>query len=89
MASIVIELRSELARWLEASAVKRHVSVECAVLQLLEEERMRDLGATQLEVLLGGERWTAKMPIRGLLYTECETKWTRLPADSQSTRELI
>ncbi|MDR3422766.1 MAG: hypothetical protein P4L80_16230 [Xanthobacteraceae bacterium] len=86
MASIVIDLTDELARWLETSAAKRQVSVECAAWQLLEEQRMRDSGATRLDVSIGDERWTAKMPMRGLLYTDYDTEWTRLPAASRSAR---
>jgi hypothetical protein len=82
VASTIIELHDELARWLEASAKKRHVSVECAVLQLLEEERMRDSGTTKIDVSIDGDRWTATMPMRGLLYSGYETAWTRVTANN-------
>jgi len=87
VASIAIKLHNELRRWLEGSAAKRQVSIECAVLQLLEEQRMRDSGATKLDVSIDGERWIARMPMRGLLYADYETEWSRLPADSQTARE--
>jgi hypothetical protein len=50
VASVVIELHDELARRLEAAGEERGVSLACAALQLLEEERMRDAGARQVEV---------------------------------------
>jgi hypothetical protein len=78
VASTIIELHDALGRWLEAAAQKRHVSVECAIVQLLEEERMRSTGATKLDVSIGGEQWAARMPMRGLLYSGYETEWTRV-----------
>ncbi len=82
MTSIVLELHTELVRWLEAVAAKRAVAIESAALPLLEEEPMRESGATKLDVSIRGERWTARMPMRGLLYSGCQTEWTRLPADN-------
>ena len=89
MASIVINLTDELGQWLEISAAKRQVLVERAAWQLLEEQRMRDSGATRLDASIGDERRTAKMPMRGLLYTDYDTEWTRQPAASRSARESV
>ena len=83
MASIVINLTDELRQWLEISAAER------GAWQLLEEQRMRDSGATRLDLSIGDERWTAKMPMRGLLYTDYDTEWTRLPAASRSAHESV
>jgi hypothetical protein len=87
--SIVIELHDELARWLETSAAKRRVSVEFAALQLLEEARMRASGLTQLEIPFNGERWTTKIPMRGLLYTDYDTEWTRSSPVAQSALDAV
>jgi plasmid stability protein len=89
VASIVINLTDELRQWLEISAAKRQVSVERGAWQLLEEQRMRDSGATRLDLSIGDEQWTAKMPMRGLLYTDYDTEWTRLPAASRSAHESV
>jgi hypothetical protein len=89
VASIVINLTDELGQWLEISAAKRQVLVERAAWQLLEEQRMRDSGATRFDASIGDERRTAKMPMRGLLYTDYDTEWTRQPAASRSARESV
>jgi hypothetical protein len=76
MSTITLELDAELAGWLEAEAAKRAVSVPCAVFRLLQEERMRDIGAQTIDVMIGEERWSARTPLRGLLYTGYTTEWT-------------
>jgi hypothetical protein len=82
--SIVVEIDDELLEFIHSVASKRHVSLECATLQLLEEERMRSSGTLRGEVSIGAERWTAKMPARGLVYTGYDVEWTRLAADQKA-----
>jgi hypothetical protein len=77
MSTITLELDADLTGWLEAEAARRAVSVEHAAFQLLQEERMRDLGVRTLDVTVGGEYWSARMPLRGVLYTDYATEWTR------------
>jgi hypothetical protein len=81
MSTITLELDAELAGWLEGEAVKRAVSVECAAFRLLQEERMRDIGAQAIDVTIDGERWSARVPLRGLLYSGYATEWTVASAE--------
>ena len=76
MSTITLEVDAELAGWLEAEATKRAVSVECVAFRLLQEERMRDIGAQAIDVTIGGERWSARVPLRGLLHPGYTTEWT-------------
>jgi hypothetical protein len=78
MDKITLSLHTDLAAWLNAIAVKRGLSLHEAVHQLLEEERMRSLGVTKIEVPIGDCRWQATIPMRGLLYTDYETHWQRV-----------
>ena len=89
MKSVAIQLHSDLAHWLELAAAKRNVSLECAILQLLEEERMRDIFVKEIEVPIGEERWTAKTSMRGLMYSGYDFEWTRMPVDSQNVPNSI
>jgi hypothetical protein len=78
MDTVTVELHGELAVWLKAISVGRNVALHEAVQQLLEEERMRDLGVTKVEVPIGDGRWRATIPLRGLIYTDYETRWERV-----------
>ena len=76
MTAITLELDDEFSGWLDAEAAKRAVSVQCAAFQLLQEARMRDIGVREIDIPVGRERWSARMPLRGLLYTDHATEWT-------------
>jgi hypothetical protein len=78
MDALTLELHGELAAWLKAIAAKRNIALHEAVLQLLEEDRMRDLGVTKVEVPIGDCHWRATIPLRGLLYMDYETRWERV-----------
>jgi hypothetical protein len=85
----IVELNDELLRFLQSVSDRRQVSLECAALQLLEEERMRSLGIVRSEVSACGERWVAKMPTRGLIYTGYDVEWMRLIAHQQTISETV
>lgn len=78
MDALTLELHGELATWLQAIAAKRNIPLREAVQQLLEEERMRKLGMTKVEVPIGDCRWRATIPMRGLIYTDYEACWERV-----------
>jgi hypothetical protein len=85
----IVELNDELSRFIQSVADKRQVSLECAALQILEEERMRSLGITRSEVSVYGERWAAKMPTRGLVYAGRDVEWMRLNTHQQTISETV
>jgi hypothetical protein len=81
----IVELNDGLLRFLQSAIDKRRVSLECAALQLLEEERMRSLGIVRSEVSVCGKRWAAKMRT----HTGYDVEWMRLIAHQQTISETV
>ena len=80
--TLVLDLHSDLATWLEAVAERRGLGLEEAVSRLLDEERMRDLYLRRIAVPADNDRcWVAKVSARGLMYSGNEPEWILVPVE--------
>lgn len=80
MDTITIHLHHDLSDWLMQTAAKRGLAIETTISRLLDEARMRECCLERVEVpAADGRRWTARTPLRGLIYSGYDIEWS--PAD--------